>query len=100
MHGLVNLRNRLVMPVFVFALNFFNVFQSSDIYSCWQVIKLKEEIETQNKKKEALETRASIAEKKIQELTLKLESVSFGPSTKFATSRFEFRTSDFSLKIQ
>lgn len=65
-----------------------------------QVVKLKEEIGAQSKKKEALETRANIAEKKIQELTLKLESVSFGPSTKFSTSRSEFRTSDFAFKIQ
>lgn len=41
-----------------------------------QVDKLAKELETQQKKREALEARASEAEKKISELNLKLADVS------------------------
>ncbi len=42
-----------------------------------QVDKLKKELETQQKQKDALEAKASEAEKKIGELNLKLENVSY-----------------------
>lgn len=41
-----------------------------------QVDILRNEIESQSRKRDALESRASEAEKKVQELNLKLESVS------------------------
>lgn len=49
------------------------------VFKCYlfmQVDKLAKELETQQKKKEALEARAIEAEKKISELNLKLADVS------------------------
>lgn len=51
-----------------------------DIGKCYfsmQVDKLKKELETQQRQKDALEAKASEAEKKIGELNLKLEKVSY-----------------------
>lgn len=45
-------------------------------YILLQVEKLKNEIELQNRRRHALDARASEAEKKVQELNLKLENVS------------------------
>ena len=73
MPRLVNLRNRLVANRLPCRLFFFAFLR---FYCSWQVDSLRMEIETQNKKKDALEARANMAEKKIHELNLKLESVS------------------------
>lgn len=42
---------------------------------CGQIEKLKSEMKEQNRRRDALETQASEAEKKIQELSSKLEKV-------------------------
>jgi hypothetical protein len=48
-----------------------------NLSSSIQADKLKRELETQNKEKKALEARVNEAEKKVQELSLKLENVSY-----------------------